>query len=252
VKRSRERSPRPPLAEKPPFGQALASSARAFGEARKLDAGDLKAARGDGIALLNLGARRRRRRAPGCARARSRRQPRPLRAREVFFKSEHFTGAARFWSQVLAQDPKLAQQMESRASSGLRSKHSRESRAHARMKHERAVESGNGRVNRRADRGAARRRTQPSRHSPQHSVEGRRDSGSKRRWRSRPVIERLLTRSVAHSGRGSDCCSSHVDPLGQKTATLSQSCWHQRRLPEDRLSRCPWNTDRGSSEPSSS
>ncbi len=29
----------------------------------------------------------------------------------MFFKSEHYAGAARFWSQVLEEDPKLAEEM---------------------------------------------------------------------------------------------------------------------------------------------
>ncbi len=84
----------------------------AFDEARKLDAGNLRAARGDGIALLNLG---RLTEAEGALRDALGRDPDDSLALyelgEVFFKSEHYAGAARFWSQVLEQDPKLAEQM---------------------------------------------------------------------------------------------------------------------------------------------
>jgi tetratricopeptide (TPR) repeat protein len=99
-------------------GEAALSAKRwqeaheAFGEGRKLDAGNLKAARGDGIALLNLGKLSD---AEGALRDALGRDPDDSLALyelgEVFFKSEHYTGAARFWSQVLEQDPKLAQQM---------------------------------------------------------------------------------------------------------------------------------------------
>jgi len=99
-------------------GEAALSAKRwqeaheAFVEGRKLDAGNLKAARGDGIALLSLGKLSD---AEAALRDALGRDPDDSLALyelgEVFFKGEHYTGAARFWSQVLEQDPKLAQQM---------------------------------------------------------------------------------------------------------------------------------------------
>jgi tetratricopeptide (TPR) repeat protein len=99
-------------------GEAALSAKRwedareAFGEGRKLDTGNLRAARGEGIALLNLGKLIE---AEGALRDALGRDPDDSLALyelgEVFFKSEHYTGAARFWSMVLEQDPKLAQQM---------------------------------------------------------------------------------------------------------------------------------------------
>jgi tetratricopeptide (TPR) repeat protein len=84
----------------------------AFGEGRKLDPGNVKAARGEGIALLNLGKLSE---AENALRDGLGRDPDDslslYELGEVFFKNEHYAGAARFWSQVLEADPKLADQL---------------------------------------------------------------------------------------------------------------------------------------------
>jgi len=84
----------------------------AFGAARKLDRGNVRAARGAGIALLNLGKLLE---AEDALRDALGRDPNDSLALyelgEVFFKGEHYAGAARFWSQVIEEDPTLAEQL---------------------------------------------------------------------------------------------------------------------------------------------
>lgn len=88
-----------------------AKALNAFERARKLDPDDDGAARGAGIALLNLG---RREEAEAALRAALGRDPADgialYELGEVFFENEHYAGAARFWSQLLQSDPKVAQQ----------------------------------------------------------------------------------------------------------------------------------------------
>jgi tetratricopeptide (TPR) repeat protein len=97
-------------------GKQWEAAVQAFGEARKLDRGDLRAARGTGIALLNLGKLLAAEDALRDALGRSPEDSLALyELGEVFFKNEHYAGASRFWTQVMEQDPKLAEQQQLQA-----------------------------------------------------------------------------------------------------------------------------------------
>jgi tetratricopeptide (TPR) repeat protein len=91
------------------WSEALA----AFVQARKIDAGDGDAATGAGIALLNLGQRVD---AEAAFRDALGRDPKNALALyqlgEVFFENQHYVGAARFWLQVMDQDPELGERMK--------------------------------------------------------------------------------------------------------------------------------------------
>ena len=88
----------------------------AFARGRALDPTDAAAARGEGIALLNLGQRLE---AEADLRVALGRDPDDALALfelgQVFFAGQHYTGAARFWSQVLEEDPKLATKLDVKA-----------------------------------------------------------------------------------------------------------------------------------------
>jgi tetratricopeptide (TPR) repeat protein len=85
----------------------------AFDRARQLDPADEEAARGAGQALMALGDRMK---AEAAFRAALGRNPRDALALyelgEVFFQNQHYAGAARFWTQVLDLDPKVATQFK--------------------------------------------------------------------------------------------------------------------------------------------
>jgi tetratricopeptide (TPR) repeat protein len=91
------------------WSEALA----AFVQARKIDAGDVDAATGAGIALLNLGQRVD---AESAFRDALGRDPKNALALyqlgEVFFENQHYVGAARFWLQVVEEDPELGERMK--------------------------------------------------------------------------------------------------------------------------------------------
>ena len=96
-------------------GQRLArkhdwnGSLAAFDRARRLDRADPEAATGAGIALLNLSKRAEAEAAFRDALGRDPKQgPALFELGEVFFEEEHFAGAARFWTQLLQQDPATA------------------------------------------------------------------------------------------------------------------------------------------------
>ena len=81
----------------------------AYDRARAIDRADPDAATGAGIALLNLGQRAD---AEAAFRDALGRDPNHglalFELGEVFFENEHFAGAARFWAQLLQQNPELA------------------------------------------------------------------------------------------------------------------------------------------------
>ena len=85
----------------------------AFEQARKIDAADPEAATGAGIALLNLGQKVE---AEAAFRDALGRDPKNALALyqlgEVFYESQHYVGAARFWLQVLEEDPQLGERMK--------------------------------------------------------------------------------------------------------------------------------------------
>jgi tetratricopeptide (TPR) repeat protein len=81
----------------------------AFDRARRLDRADPRAATGAGLALLKLGKRVE---AEAALRDALGRDPQAGAALyelgELFFENEHYAGAARFWSQLLQQNPTTA------------------------------------------------------------------------------------------------------------------------------------------------
>jgi len=85
----------------------------AFARARRLDPGDLAAARGEGTALLNQGKLLE---AEAALRDGLGREPTDALSLyelgEVYSRSEHYAGAAKFWLQVVEEDPKLAAKLE--------------------------------------------------------------------------------------------------------------------------------------------
>jgi tetratricopeptide (TPR) repeat protein len=95
--------------EKRSWKEALES----FHRALVLDPGNPDAARGAGMAFLELGQRME---AETAFRAALGRNPDDALALyelgEVFFQNQHYTGAARFWTQVLSMDPKVAAQFK--------------------------------------------------------------------------------------------------------------------------------------------
>jgi cytochrome c-type biogenesis protein CcmH/NrfG len=82
-----------------------------FERALKVDPGDADAARGAGMALMQLGQLME---AEAAFRAALGRNPNDALALyalgEVFFQNKHYAGAARFWTHLLTLDPKLAAQ----------------------------------------------------------------------------------------------------------------------------------------------
>jgi cytochrome c-type biogenesis protein CcmH/NrfG len=91
-------------------------SLSAFEKARKLDRADPQAATGAGIALLQLGKRLEAEAAFRDALGRDPQNgPALYELGELFFESEHFAGATRFWNQLLEQDPNTAEKYRVRA-----------------------------------------------------------------------------------------------------------------------------------------
>jgi tetratricopeptide (TPR) repeat protein len=86
---------------------------KSFSQAREYDAADPEAATGAGVALMNLGQRVD---AEAALRDALGRDPKNSLALyqlgELFFENEHYVGAARFWLQVLEEDPALGERMK--------------------------------------------------------------------------------------------------------------------------------------------
>lgn len=85
----------------------------AFASGRQLDPGDVEAARGEGVALLKQGHLLEAEAALRDALGRNPDDALSLyQLGEVYFREEHYTGATRFWSQVMESDPKLSSELK--------------------------------------------------------------------------------------------------------------------------------------------
>ena len=92
--------------------KSWAAARDAFAVARRMNPGNPEAARGQGIALMNLG---RLLEAEAALRDALGREPNDAQALaqlgEVFFRSAHYAGAAKFWLQVMDEDGEMGRKL---------------------------------------------------------------------------------------------------------------------------------------------